>query len=106
VDKDRGDLGRVSPARVEAVADRGPELSVTTWNREHHRWPATQQFRFESTELAFIDLLAAVHGLAARCEVLDQRLSRASRRISGCGRRSPGCARSKALTLDRVVSAP
>ena len=49
---------------------------VTTWNQEHRRWLAAQQFRFESTELAFIDLLAAVDGLIARREVLDERLSR------------------------------
>jgi transposase len=49
---------------------------VTTWNREHRRWLARQQFRFEETALAFIDLLAAVDGLAARREALDERLSR------------------------------
>jgi len=55
--------GRVYPGR-------------TTWNREHHRWLAGQQFQFESTELAFIDLLASVDGLSARRQVLDERLSR------------------------------
>jgi len=48
----------------------------TTWNREHHRWLAAQQFSFQTTELAFIDLLAAVDGLTARRQVLDERLSR------------------------------
>jgi transposase len=49
---------------------------VTAWNREHRRWLSRQQFAFEETGLALIDLLAAVDGLAARRQVLDERLSR------------------------------
>jgi transposase len=48
----------------------------TTWKQEHRRWLARQQFAFEATELAFVDLLAAVDGLAARRQALDERLSR------------------------------
>jgi transposase len=48
----------------------------TTWTRAHHRWLAAQRFAFEPTELAFIDLLAAVDGLTARRQPLDERLSR------------------------------
>lgn len=48
----------------------------TTWNWAHHQWLASQQFQFESTELAFIDLMAAVDGLLARRQALDERLSR------------------------------
>jgi transposase len=48
----------------------------TTWNQPHQRWLSSQQFHFESTELAFIDLLAAVDGLLARRHALDERLSR------------------------------
>jgi transposase len=48
----------------------------TTWNREHRRWLAAQAFEFEATELAFCDQLAAVDGLLARREALDERLSR------------------------------
>jgi transposase len=55
--------GRVYPGR-------------TTWNREHCRWLAAQAFDHEPTELAFCDLLAAVDGLTARRQALDERLSR------------------------------
>jgi transposase len=48
----------------------------TTWNRAHRRWLAAQTFVHEPAELAFIDLLAAVDGLTARREALDERLSR------------------------------
>jgi transposase len=47
----------------------------TTWNWAHHQWLASQQFEFESTELAFVDLMAAVDGLLARRQALDERLS-------------------------------
>lgn len=49
---------------------------ATTWNRAHRRWLATQQFSEPATELAFIDSLAAIDGLLARREALDERLSR------------------------------
>jgi transposase len=49
---------------------------ATTWNRAHHRWLSAQAFREPATELAFIDLLAAVDGLTTRREALDERLSR------------------------------
>jgi transposase len=48
----------------------------TSWNRAHRRWLAAQAFGHEPTELAFCDLLAAVDGLTARREALDERLSR------------------------------
>jgi transposase len=48
----------------------------TAWGRDHRRWLSRQSFGQEPTELAFIDLLAAVDGLAARREALDERLSR------------------------------
>jgi transposase len=48
----------------------------TTWGRDHQRWLSQQSFEHEPTELAFVDLLAAVDGLIARREVLDERLSR------------------------------
>ena len=56
-------LGRVYPAR-------------TTWNRDHRSWLGAQTFDHATTELAFVDLLAAVDGLVARREALDERLSR------------------------------
>jgi transposase len=55
-------LGRVYPA-------------ATTWNRDHRRWLGHQVFDQAATELAFIDLLAAVDGLVARKDALDERLS-------------------------------
>lgn len=48
----------------------------TTWNREHSRWLSGQRFAFGATELAFIDSLAAVDGLLARRQALDERLAR------------------------------
>ncbi len=49
---------------------------ATTWNQRHRQWLGSQRFAFEATELAFVDLLAAVDGLLARRGVLDERLSR------------------------------
>jgi transposase len=49
---------------------------VTTWNWAHHNWLASQQFEFEATQLAFVDLLAAVDGLLTRRRALDERLAR------------------------------
>ena len=37
--------------------------SPTTWNRAHRAWIARQALRARPTELALIDLLAAVDGL-------------------------------------------
>lgn len=49
---------------------------TTTWNKTHRLWLGRQRFEHAPTELAFIDLLAAVDGLVARKEALDERLSR------------------------------
>ena len=48
----------------------------TTWNQRHRRWLGAQRFEEAPTELAFIDLLAAVDGMVARKDALDERLSR------------------------------
>lgn len=48
----------------------------TTWNRPHCSWLSAQSFEHEPTELAYVDLLAAVDGLVARKQALDERLSR------------------------------
>jgi transposase len=48
----------------------------TTWNQRHRRWLGGQRFDEPLTELAFIDALAAVDGLVARKQALDERLSR------------------------------
>jgi transposase len=44
--------------------------------RTHRAWLGAQRFEQAPTELAFIDLLAAVDGLIARKDALDERLSR------------------------------
>jgi transposase len=51
-----------------------PERS--TWTQAHRRWLARRRFDEPTTELAFIDCLAAVDGLVARKAALDERLSR------------------------------
>jgi transposase len=48
----------------------------TTWNQRHRRWLGAQEFEHEPTELVFVDLLAALDGLLARREALEERLSR------------------------------
>jgi len=42
----------------------------------YHQWLASQKFEHECTELALIDLMAAVDGALARRRALDERLSR------------------------------
>jgi transposase len=49
---------------------------ATSWNKAHRLWLGRQRFEQAPTELAFIDLLAAVDGLVARKDALDERLSR------------------------------
>jgi hypothetical protein len=39
-------------------------------------WLGRQRFDHEPSELAFVDMLAAVDGLVARKQALDERLSR------------------------------
>jgi transposase len=73
----RRDLGRARQRVSKLLLVEGrvyPE--PTTWNRAHRRWIAGQRFEHAPTELALIDLLAAVDGLTARREALDERLSR------------------------------
>jgi len=73
----RGDLGRARQRVSKLLLLHGLVYpGATTWNRAHRRWLAAQQFSEPATELAFVDLLAAVDGLVARKEALDERLSR------------------------------
>jgi transposase len=51
-----------------------PEPS--TWTQRHRQWLARQRFDEPAAELAYLDTLAAVDGLAARKAALDERLSR------------------------------
>jgi transposase len=48
----------------------------TAWNARHRQWLARQRFDEPATELALLDTLAAVDGLVARKQALDERLSR------------------------------
>jgi transposase len=73
----RGDLLRARHRVSKLLLLHGrvyPE--PTTWNKAHRRWLARQRFAEPATELAFCDSLAAVDGLVARKEALDERLSR------------------------------
>ena len=73
----RRDLGRARHRVSKLLLVEGrvyPE--PTTWNRAHRQWLGRQQFDQPATELAFIDALAAVDGLAMRKDALDERLSR------------------------------
>jgi transposase len=73
----RRDLGRARHRVSKLLLLEGRVYpGKTTWNAEHGRWLAAQQFAFEATALAFIDLLAAVDRLVARRQALDERLSR------------------------------
>jgi transposase len=73
----RRDLGRVRHRVSKLLLVEGRVYpGKTTWNADHRRWLAAQQFDFAASELAFIDLLAAVDGLLARRGALDERLAR------------------------------
>ncbi len=73
----RGDLLRARHRVSKLLLVHGrvyPEK--TTWNQRHRRWLGAQRFDQAPTELALIDLLAAVDGILARKDALDERLSR------------------------------
>lgn len=48
----------------------------STWSKTHRQWLAAQQFTDSVSELAYVDLLAAVDGLTARKHALAERISR------------------------------
>jgi hypothetical protein len=48
----------------------------STWSRDHRLWLSAQQFADPISELAYVDLLAAVDGLTARQQALAERISR------------------------------
>lgn len=73
----RRDLARARHRVSKLLLLHGRVYAETsTWSQRHRRWLAGQRFDHPATELAFIDQLAAVDGLAARREALDERLSR------------------------------
>ena len=65
----------------------------TSWNQRHRTWLARQRFDHEPTELAFVDLVAAVDGLVARKAALERRLAR----IAADERLAPTVARLRAF---------
>jgi transposase len=73
----RGDLMRARHRVSKMLLRHGrvyPEPS--TWTQAHRRWLAAQAFELPASELAYVDYLAAVDGLAARKAALAERLSR------------------------------
>jgi len=73
----RGDLLRARHRVSKLLLQHGRVYSEpTTWNKRHRLWLGRQRFDHLATELAFIDLLAAVDGMVARKEALDEQLSR------------------------------
>jgi transposase len=71
----RGDLMRCRHRLSKLLLRHGRVWDRSAWTVAHRRWLATQQFEHQSTELAFVDNLAACDGLIARKHALDERLS-------------------------------
>src|SRR5207253_11418448 len=57
----------------------GRVYEAGAWTKTLRRWLEQQRFEEAATELAYLDALAAVDGLAARKTALDERLSRLAR---------------------------
>jgi transposase len=90
----RGDLMRARHRVSKLLLSLGRVYpGTTTWNRDHRRWLGAQTFDHATTELAFVDALAAVDGLVARKDALDERLSR----LAGDERLWPTVARLRAF---------
>ncbi len=73
----RGDLMRGRHRVTKLLLLHGrvyPGLS--TWTVRHRHWLGAQCFDEPASELAYLDALAAVDGLVARKQALDERLSR------------------------------
>jgi transposase len=73
----RGDLMRCRHRVSKLLLLHGrvyPETS--TWTVRHRQWLSRQRFDEPAAELAYLDTLAAVDGLVARKQALDERLSR------------------------------
>lgn len=73
----RDDLARAKQRVSKMLLRYGrvyPERSC--WTTRHRAWLAGQQWQHPASELAYLDYLAAVDGLVARREAIDERLSR------------------------------
>jgi transposase len=72
----RGDLMRCRHRVSKLLLLHGHVYDGSAWTKTHRRWLAEQRFEQAATELAYLDCLAAVDGLVARKQALDERLSR------------------------------
>ena len=72
----RGDLMRCRHRVSKLLLLHGRVYEASAWTKTHRRWLERQHFDEAATELAYLDTLAAVHGLVARKAALDERLSR------------------------------
>lgn len=72
----RGDLMRCRHRVSKLLLLHGRVYDGGAWTKTHRRWLAQQRFDEPATELAYLDCLAAVDGLVARKQALDERLSR------------------------------
>ena len=72
----RGDLMRCRHRVSKLLLLHGRVYEGSAWTKTHRRWLAQQRFDEPAAELAYLDCLAAVDGLVARKQALDERLSR------------------------------
>jgi len=72
----RGDLMRCRHRVSKLLLLHGRVYEGSAWTKTHRRWLSKQRFEESATELAYLDCLAAVDGLVARKQALDERLSR------------------------------
>ncbi len=73
----RGDLMRCRHRVSKLLLLHGRVYpGATAWNGLHRKWLSRQRFEEPASELAYLDSLAAVDGLVARRQALDERLSR------------------------------
>jgi transposase len=72
----RGDLMRCRHRVSKLLLLHGRVYDRGAWTKTHRQWLAQQRFDEPAAELAYLDCLAAVDGLAARKAALDERLSR------------------------------
>jgi transposase len=72
----RGDLMRCRHRVSKLLLLHGRVYDGSAWTKTHRQWLAQQRFDEPAAELAYLDCLAAVDGLVARKQALDERLSR------------------------------
>lgn len=75
----RGDLMRCRHRVSKLLLLHGRVYEGSAWTKRHQAWLVQQCFDEPATELAYLDCLAAVGGLATRKQALEERLSRLAR---------------------------